>query len=149
MIGGALRKKEYPGVMLNPHGKLIDAPFWVFARLEKLNLLERDRQSGIFRIQKVAIPLMEIFDGPDFRPGLPIRAYDPGRIRVRCDDSGYRGAFMAILGRDCAGLPHKAVEQTRELESDLDHTLHPSFVDAAAVEVVRDVKRSRKRKRRR
>ena len=140
---------DFDGTVINPYGKQIDLPYWVFTRLKRLHLLERDHWTGLRRISDRAIPLMEIFDGPDFRPGLPIRAYDPGRIRVRCDDSGYRGAFMAILGRDCAGLPHKAVEQTRELESDLDHTLHPSFVNAAAVEVVRDVKRNRKRKRKR
>ncbi len=41
---------EFDGRILNPHGVEIDLPFWVFKRLKKLHLLERDSASGMRRI---------------------------------------------------------------------------------------------------
>ncbi len=42
---------EFDGKILNPHGVEIDLPFWVFKRLKKLHLLERDTATGMRRIQ--------------------------------------------------------------------------------------------------
>jgi hypothetical protein len=59
---------DFDGKVLNPSGVEIDLPFWVFKRLKKLRLLERDHVTGKWRIQRRIFGLMEIWDGPDFRP---------------------------------------------------------------------------------
>ena len=49
---------EFDGRVLNPKGVLIDLPFWVFKRLKKLNLLERDRETGRRRIKVDVLGLL-------------------------------------------------------------------------------------------
>ena len=46
---------EFDGRVLNPNGVEIDLPFWIFKRLKKLHLLERDRETGKRRIKKQAL----------------------------------------------------------------------------------------------
>jgi hypothetical protein len=43
-MGEAL-SHDFDGKVLNPNGIEIDLPFWVFKRLKKLHLLERDRKT--------------------------------------------------------------------------------------------------------
>ena len=59
---------EFEGKVLNPFGVDIDLPFWFFERLKKLHLLERDRPTGKMRIRAQVFGLMDLWDGPDFRP---------------------------------------------------------------------------------
>ena len=112
---------EFDGKVLNPDGVEIDLPFWVFKRLKKLQLLERDSATGRRRIKACVFGLMDICDGPDFRPDRTFRAFDPGCQRACSNDSGYASAFLKALGRDCSGLVNPAIERTHNLESDLDH----------------------------
>ena len=136
---------EFDGRVLNPEGVLIDLSFWVFKRLKKLNLLERDRESGVRRIKADVFGLMELLEGPDFRHDRAVRCFDPGYERSQSPDSGFSGAFLRALGRDCSGLPHPAVERTREYESDLSHArLSDEYPWQKAQEVVKAV-RARKR----
>ena len=112
---------EFDGRVLNPDGVEIDLPFRVFKRLKKLHLLERDRETGKRRIQERISGLMELWDGPEFRPDRDFRASDPGRQKSRPKDSGYSNPFLKALGRDCSGLANPAIERTRAFESDLGY----------------------------
>ena len=69
---------EFDGRILNPMGVLIELPFWVFKRLKKLKLLERDRETGMRRIRTEVFGLMDLWDGPDFRHDGPLRGLAPG-----------------------------------------------------------------------
>ena len=51
---------EFDGRVLNPNGIEIDLPYWVFKRLKKLHLLERDRATGKRRIQTRVFGMMEV-----------------------------------------------------------------------------------------
>jgi hypothetical protein len=99
----------------------IDLPFCVFKRLKKLQLLDRDLKTGKRGIQARVFGLMEIWDGPDFRPDRRFRAFDSGYQRACSKDSGYSSTFPKALGRDCSGLVNPAIERTRKPEADLDH----------------------------
>ncbi len=114
--------EEFDGRVLNPAGVEIDLPFWVFKRLKKLHLLERDRVSGRRRISRHVFGLMALWEGPDFRPDRRLRAFDPGYQRACPQDSGYASAFLKALGRDCSGLANPAVERTHAMQADLNHT---------------------------
>ena len=136
---------EFDGKILNPHGVEIDLPFWVFKRLKKLNLLERDSATGMRRIQARIFGLMDLWDGPDFRPDRRYRAFDSGYQRACSKDSGYASAFLKALGRDCSGLVNPAIERTRNFESDLDHSRLSGECRRAAVdEALRVVRAKRK-----
>ena len=113
---------DFDGKVLNPSGVEIDLPFWVFKRLKKLHLLECDHETGKRRICGRVFGLMELWDGPDFRPDRRFRAFDPGYQRACSKDSGYTSAFLKALGRDCSGLANPAIERTRDFESDLEHS---------------------------
>ena len=113
---------DFDGKVLNPSGVEIDLPFWVFKRLKKLHLLERDPETGMRRIQTRIFGLMPLWDGPDFRPDRTYRAFDPAYQRACSKDSGCTSAFLKALGRDCSGLANPAIERTRDFESDLDHS---------------------------
>jgi hypothetical protein len=119
LIGEAL-SDDFDGKVLNPHGVEIDLPFWVFKRLKKLHLLERDRETGLRRILPSVFGLMDLWDGPDFRPDRRYRAFDHGWQRACPKECGYSGAFLKALGRDCSGLANPAIERTRDFESDLE-----------------------------
>src|SRR5512141_3199426 len=70
---------ERPMRLLNPFGGDIDLPFWVFRRLKKLHLLERDRDTGQRRIRAHVFGLMELREAPEFRPRT-LRAMPPDRL---------------------------------------------------------------------
>ena len=57
---------EFDGRVLNPNGVEIDIPYWVFKRLKKMHLLERDRKTGKRRIKERASEAMAVWDGLDF-----------------------------------------------------------------------------------
>lgn len=136
---------DFDGKVLNPHGVEIDLPFWVFKRLKKLHLLERDRETGTRRICGSVFGLMEVWDGPDFRPDRRYRAFDPGYQRASPKDGGYWSAFLKALGRDCSGLANPAVERTHDFQSDLEHSrLSDEYRRARAEEVVRAVRAKRR-----
>ena len=136
---------EFDGRILNPRGVVIDLPYWVFKRLKKLKLLERDRETGMRRIRSEVFGLMDLWEGPDFRHDGPLRGLAPGFERSQSPDSGFSGAFLRALGRDCSGLPHPASDRFREMESDLDHTrLSDEYRWQKAQEVV-EAARARKR----
>jgi hypothetical protein len=117
----------------------------VFKRLKKLHLLERDRNTGRRRIRERMFSLMEIWNGPDFRPDRRYRAFDPGYQRACPKDGGYSSAFLKALGRDCSGLANPAVERTHDFESDLDHSrLSDEYRSVMAEEVVRAVRAKRR-----
>jgi hypothetical protein len=61
---GEALSNEFDGRVLNPNGVEIDLPYWVFKRLKKLHLLERDRETGKRRIKKQALEAMAAWDGP-------------------------------------------------------------------------------------
>ena len=96
--------KEFDGRVLNPRGVEIELPFWVFKRLKKLHLLERDRETGKQRICARVFKLMEIWEEPEFRPDRALRALPPGCRPTRPKHSGYSNPFLKALGRDCSGL---------------------------------------------
>ena len=130
--------------MLNPYGVEIDLPFWVFKRLKKLHLLECDHETGKRRICGRVFGLMELWDGPDFRPDRRFRAFDPGYQRACSKDSGYTSAFLKALGRDCSGLANPAIERTRDMEAELDHArLSDECRRVNAEEIIRAVKGKR------
>jgi len=96
------------------------------------------------RIRKSVFGLMELWDGPDFRPDRRFRAFDPGYQRARPKDSGYTSSFLKALGRDCTGLVNPAIERTHDFESDLDHSrLSDEYRRMKADEVVSAVKANR------
>ncbi len=136
---------QFDGKILNPHGVEIDLPFWVFKRLKKLHLLERDRETGRRRIQARVFGLMDLWEGPDFRPDRRFRAFDPVYQRAVSKDSGYASAFLKALGRDCSGLVNPAIERTHNFESDLDHCrLSDEFRRASVDEALQAVKAKRR-----
>ena len=96
--------KEFDGRVLNPSGMEIDLPFWVFKRLKKLHLIERDRETGKRRICARVFALMEIWEGPEFRPHRALQSSNPGRQPTRSKQKGYSNPFLKALGRDCSGL---------------------------------------------
>ncbi len=99
-----LSGKEFDGRVLNPSGVEIDLPFWVFKRLKKLHLLERDRETGKRRICARVFGLMEIWEGPEFRPDRVPRASLPGCRLSPPKHKSYSNPFLKALGRDCSGL---------------------------------------------
>ncbi len=136
---------EFDGKILNPYGVEIDLPFWVFKRLKKLHMLERDPETGKRRVQERVFGLIDLWDGPDFRPDRRFRAFDPGYQRACSKDSGYASAFLKALGRDCSGLVNPAADRTRNFESDLEHSrLSDEFRRAAVDEVLRAVRAKRR-----
>jgi hypothetical protein len=138
---------DFDGKVLNPNGVEIDLPYWVFKRLKKLHLLERDRETGKRRIQERIFGLMALWDGPDFRPDRRYRAFDPSYQRACSKDSGYSSTFLKALGRDCSGLINPAIECTHDLESDLEHSrLSDEYRRASVEEVLRAVRAKRKAK---
>ena len=144
MNGGAV-SGDFDGKVINPYGVEIDLPFWAFKRLKKLRLLERDRESGRRRISERIFGLMPLWEGPDFRSDRSYRAFDPGYQRACSKDSGYAGAFLKALGRDCSGLAAPAIERTRDCESDLEHSrLSDEYRRMMAEEVVAAVKAKRR-----
>ena len=117
---------------------------WVFKRLKKLHLLERDRKTGLRKIDKRVFGLMDLWEGPEFRPDRRFRAFDPGYQRACSKDSGCASSFLKALGRDCSGLAAPAIERTRKYESDLEHTrISNEYRQVKAEEVVREVKDKR------
>ena len=136
--------EDFDGTVLNPYGVEIDLPFWVFKQLKKLHLLERDRETGKRRIRERVFGLMELWDGPDFRPDLKFRAFDPGYQRARPKDSGYSSSFLRSLGRDCSGLVNPAIERTHDFESDLNQSrISDEYRRVKADEVVNAVNAKR------
>jgi hypothetical protein len=113
---------DFDGKVLNPYGIEIDLPFWVFKRLKKLHLLERERETGKRRISSRIFGLMPLWEGPDFRVDRKYRAFDPAYQRSCSKDSGYMSAFLKAIGRDCSGLAAPAIEGMQELEFDLEHS---------------------------
>ena len=89
--------EEFDGRVLNPFGVEIDLPFWAFRRLKKLHLLERDRETGRRRICADVCGLMEIWEGPEFRPHRTLRALPPGYQPTRPKHSGYSILFSKRL----------------------------------------------------
>jgi hypothetical protein len=96
--------EEFDVRVLNPLGVEIHLPLWVFKRLKKLHLLERDKNTGKRRICARVFGLMEIWEEPEFRPGRALKAFDPGSRSTRPGHKGYSNPFLQALGRDCAGL---------------------------------------------
>ena len=96
--------KEFDGRVLNPSGVEIDLPFWVFKRLKKLHMLERDRETGKRKICASIFGLLEIWEGPEFRPDRALRTLTPGCRPTRPKPTGYSNPFLKALGRDCSGL---------------------------------------------
>ena len=142
-IGEAL-SNDFDGKVLNPDDVEIDLPYWVFKRLKKLHLLERDRETGMRRIQARVFGLMPLWDGPDFRPDRRFRAFDPSYQRACSKNTGYSSAFLKALGRDCSGLVNPAIERTRNLESELEHSrLSEEYRRASVEEVLRAVRAQR------
>jgi hypothetical protein len=113
---------SFEGKILNPYCVEIDLPFWVFKRLKNLHLLEHDSVTGMRRIQARVFSLIDLWDGPDFRPYRRYLAFDPVYQSWCSKDGGYASASLKALGRDCSGLVTPAVERTHNLESDLDHS---------------------------
>jgi hypothetical protein len=89
---------DFAGKVLNPNSVEIDLPFWVFKRLKKLRLLERDRETGLRKIDKRVFGLMDLWEGLDFRSDRKFRAFDPGYQRACSKDSGYSSPFRLTFG---------------------------------------------------
>jgi hypothetical protein len=141
---GEALSDEFDGKVLNPNGVEIELPYWVFKRLKKLHLLERDRKTGRRRIQARISGLMELWDGPEFKPDRNFRALDPGHQKSRSKDSGYSNSFLKALGRDCSGLVNPASERTRAFESDLEHTrLSDEYQRAQVDELISQIRAKR------
>jgi hypothetical protein len=135
---------EFDGRVLNPNGVEIDLPYWVFKRLKKLHLLERDRKTGKRRIQARISGLMALWDGPEFKPDRNFQALDPGHQKSRSKDSAYPNSFLKALGRDCSGLANPAIERTRTFESDLEHTrLSDEYQRAQVDELIAQIRAKR------
>jgi hypothetical protein len=136
---------EFDGKVLNPNGVEIDLPYWVFKRLKKLHLLERDRETGRRRIQSRVFGLMALWDGPDFKPDCGFRALNPGHQKASSEDSGYSNSFLKALGRDCSGLVNPAVERTRRFESDLEHSrISDEYQHKQVDEIIAQIKAKRR-----
>jgi hypothetical protein len=98
-----LLTKEFDMRVLNPSGVEIALPFWVFKRLKKLHLLERDLETGRRRICARVFGLMEMWELPEFRPHRALRS-SLGRLPDRPKNKSYSNPFLRALGRDCSGL---------------------------------------------
>ena len=89
--------------VLNPSGVEIDLPFWVFKRLKKLHLFERDR-TGKRRICARIFGLMEIWENREFKPGRALQKWLLGDRPACSKHKNYSNSFLMALGRDCSGL---------------------------------------------
>ena len=90
--------------VLNPWGVEIHLPFWVFRRLKKLHLIERDRQTGKRRICARVFALMEIWEAPEFRPDRALKALLLNCRPARIKHKSHSNFFLKALGRDCSGI---------------------------------------------
>ncbi len=99
-----LLTEEFDGRVLNPSGLEIHLPFWVFKRLKKLHLLERDRETGKRRICARVFGLMEIWEVPEFRPDRALQAWLSDCRSPRPKHRGYSNSFLKALGHDCSGI---------------------------------------------
>jgi hypothetical protein len=142
-IGKAL-SYDFDGKVLNPFGVEIDLPHWVFVRLKKLHLLERDRPTGKIRLRERVLDLMDLWEGPDFRADRNYRAFDPGYQRACSKDNGHASAFLKALGRDCSGLAAPAFDRTHKLESDLDHSHSDEYRRVQVDELISEIKAKRR-----
>ena len=95
-------EEEFDGRVLNPWGVEINLPFWVFKRLKKLHLLERDPETGKRRICARVFELMELWEMPEFRPNRTLQAWMSGCWSARPKHK--TNPFLKALGRDCSGL---------------------------------------------
>jgi hypothetical protein len=99
------------------------------------------------RIRTQVFGLMDLWDGPDFRPDRRYRAFDPGYQRACSKDSGHASAFLKALGKNCSGLVNPAVERTHRFEADLGHArLSDEYQRALVNEALRAVKAKRRAK---
>ena len=114
---------EFDERVLNPNDVEIDLPYWIFRRLKKLHLFERDRKTGKRRTQARISGLMALWDGPEFKRDRNAQAFDPGHQKSRSKDSGYSNLFLKALGRGCSGLVNPAIERSRDFEKDRKHWL--------------------------
>lgn len=96
-------QEEFDASVLNPSGVEIRLPFWAFRRLKKLHLLERDRETGKRRICEQVFELIELWEGPEFRPCRSLRASLP-RGPDHDKNKNHGNPFLKVLGRDCSGL---------------------------------------------
>ena len=90
--------------VLNPWGVEIHLPFWVFKRLKKLHLLERDRETGKRRICARVLGLMEIWEAPEFSPDRALKALLLSCRPARTKHKSHSNFFLKALGRDCSGI---------------------------------------------
>jgi hypothetical protein len=103
----------FDGRIINPNGIEIALPFWVFKRLKRMRLLERDHETGTRRISGRIFGLMALWEGADYRPDSPLRAYNLRYQRTAYSDCGASSAFLKALGPDCSGFPHPAAGWSR------------------------------------
>jgi hypothetical protein len=115
---GEALSDDFDGRVLNSDGVEIDLLYWVFKRLKQLRLLDRDAATGMRRIQHCIFGLMDLWDGPDFRPDRHFRAFDPAYRQACSRDSGYANSFLRAIGSDCSGLVNPAATSPT--------TLHPT-----------------------
>jgi hypothetical protein len=99
-----LLTEEFDVRVLNPSGVEIHLPFWVFKRLKKLHLLERDGETGKRRICARVFGLMEIWEAPEFRPDRALKSLLSSCLPTRPKHKSYFNRFLKALGRDCSGL---------------------------------------------
>ena len=139
-----MSNREFDGTVLNPSGREISVPYWVFKRLKQLHLLERDRTSGLRRIQSRIFGLMPLWIGADFRPDRGVIALNPDVAGCRPHDSGYASAFLRVLGDDCSGMANPVID--RGMQEDLDHIrLSDEFHKQQVVEAIKAIKTKRRK----
>ncbi len=71
---GEAMSARFDGKVVNPYGISIDLPHWVFVRLKRLKLLDRDIETGMYRIKEQIFGLIDLWEGPDFGPARALRA---------------------------------------------------------------------------
>ena len=98
-----LLTEEFDVRVLNPSGVEIYLPFWVFKRLKKLHLLERDRETGKRRICARVFGLMEIWEAPEFRPDRALKSLPSGLSAhsSKTQDQSLSQSAWAGLLRNC------------------------------------------------
>jgi hypothetical protein len=120
---------DFDGRMISVDGCVHFYPQWLFLQLKRINktfcrlspplpILERDKESGFFRILPTAITALKpLWEMAHFNPYRKLRAFSPGFSAGRSKDSGYKGLLDLLL----TGMPLNKAEMDR-YEDDLQFT---------------------------
>ena len=98
--------------IVSPDGKILAVPHWIRNDLRKLGLLQWNREAWLWQISKDYKAFYLLLQSGRGKPA-PVRASDPGRIRIYPKKGGKVAPLVKYLGADGNGPSHAEVVEVR------------------------------------